>query len=226
MSRKIRESARQCAKRISFGVPRNAKRGTPPETQASFFPGEDWHEPVEGERDGYRIIEKDPGEEWIHVVTPGEIADRLSEMPAWTLEELDVVQLSNITKKKKRFPCYGLQWGTALYLYPVNEDLVEIYCVPPRPKLLIETKMYGGVWKTCESEKLWILEWSEKTIRDFYLNSVLIHELGHLVDDRNTSYDSRERYADWFAIEYGYLPTRTQKTIKNRLKRSRKRHHS
>ena len=63
--------------------------------------------------------------------------------------------------------------------------------------------MYGGVWEACSSGG-WRLIWTEDTIRDFYLNNILIHELGHLIDDRNRSYVDRERFADWFAIEHGY----------------------
>lgn len=189
------------------------------------MPNEDWHEPVEGDRDGYRIIEKDPGEGLFHPVSAREIIHRLEQLPAWILEDLDVIQLSDVTKKKKRFPCYGLQWGTAVYLYPVEWDLVEVYASPPHPKLVNETQMYGGVWEHDASQKVWFLHWSEKTIRDFYLNNVLIHELGHLVDQRNTSYDDRERFADWFAIEYGYLPSRSQKSIRKRKSNTQKRHH-
>ena len=43
-----------------------------------------------------------------------------------------------------------------------------------------------------------------KAAQDFYLNNILIHELGHLVDERNTGYIERERYAEWFAVQYGY----------------------
>ncbi len=50
-------------------------------------------------------------------------------------------------------------------------------------------------------------------IKDFYLNNILIHELGHLLDERNTSYTDRERYAEWFAIKYGYLPTQTERRL-------------
>ena len=49
------------------------------------------------------------------------------------------------------------------------------------------------------------LVWTEAAIKDFYLNNILIHELGHLIDDRNTGYMDRERYAEWFAVHYGYL---------------------
>ena len=33
---------------------------------------------------------------------------------------------------------------------------------------------------------VWKLIWTEQSIKDFYLNNILIHELGHLLDDRNS----------------------------------------
>ena len=54
----------------------------------------------------------------------------------------------------------------------------------------------------------WKLAWTEEAVRDFYLNNILIHELGHLVDDRNTGYVDRERFAEWFALEFGYRRSR------------------
>ncbi len=66
--------------------------------------------------------------------------------------------------------------------------------------------------------------WTEQAIKDFYLNNILIHELGHLIDDRNTRYGDRERFAEWFAMQYGYLKTREQRqTGKQRIVR---RHHA
>ena len=56
----------------------------------------------------------------------------------------------------------------------------------------------------------WQLVWTEEAIRDFYLNNVLIHELGHILDSRNTSHRDRERYAEWFALEMGYKASRRQ----------------
>lgn len=217
-------SGRQSQKRIRYGVPRK-KVAAQSEAKRTFFPGEDWHEPLEGERDGYRIIEKDPGPDLFHPVTPAEIIDRLAKVPAEFLVDLDVVQLAEMTRKKQSYPCYGMQWGTALYLYPVCYSLVEIFTAPPSPALLNETRMYGAKWIVNPSEKTWHLQWTEKTIRDFYLNNILIHELGHLNDDRNSSYVDRERFADWFAIEYGYRPTRSKRRAKRRQKQIRRRHH-
>ena len=69
--------------------------------------------------------------------------------------------------------------------------------------------MYGGRWQVVD--EAWSLVWSEAAIRDFYLNNVLIHELGHLLDHRNRSYEDRERFAEWFAFEFGYKPTRGER---------------
>ena len=57
--------------------------------------------------------------------------------------------------------------------------------------------MHGGSVEH-QSPDGWKLVWSEEAIRDFYLNNILIHELGHLVDTRNTRYVDRERFASGF----------------------------
>ncbi len=181
-------------------------RGMPRNEQLPFVPPENWHEPVE-DHSGYRIIVQSPGTGYRHVVTPDEIRQRLAELPAHFVEPLQTIQLSRMTRKKLSFPCYGMQWGPAIYLYPVELSLVERYKAPPKPSQLIEAKMYGGHWEESVGGG-WTLVWTEAALKDFYLNNILIHELGHLLDERNSRSVDRERYAEWFAIEYGYKPTR------------------
>jgi hypothetical protein len=180
-------------------------RGVPRNQELPFVPPEDWHEPRQNRRN-YRIVRQSPGEGYRHVLTPDEIRSRLAELPAKFIEPLQVVQLSRVTRKKLSFPCYGMQWGPSIYLYPVEEGLTESYTAPPKPSQEIEARMYGGRWE--QDGSIWRLVWTEQAIKDFYLNNILIHELGHLLDNRNTSYTDRERYAEWFAIEYGYKPSR------------------
>ena len=140
------------------------------------------------------------------------------------MDELEVVQLSRMTRKKQTFPCYGMQWGTTLYLYPLEASLVETFTNPPQPTFYNEAKMYGGEWR--QDGTSWTLTWTNDTIRDFYLNNILIHELGHLLDDRNSTYVDRERYAEWFAIEHGYRASgganarRPDRRVKRRHHRS------
>ncbi len=198
----VTSSATALAKRSANGARLGKRaRGEHGNDPLPFIPPEDWHEPQE---DGqpYRFVVQDPGPGYRHVVTPDEVRERLAQLPEHFLEPLEVVQFSRMTRKKRSLPCYGMQWGCALYLYPIEESLVEFYGRPPKPSQITEARMYGGRWE--QEGDLWRLIWTEQAIRDFYLNNILIHELGHLLDDRNSNYVDRERYAEWFAVEYGY----------------------
>lgn len=197
--RTVPRSRREVASRVLRGVDSGWRQ--------PFVPPEDWHEPTDKCSPDYRIIEQHPGPGMRHAVTPADIRERLDQLPEEMLWRLDVVQLSRLTRKKRLFPCYGMQWGTSLYLYPVPESLAEEYARAPLPRQQIEAAMYGGRWEeTCIGT--WRLVWTESALRDFYLNNILIHELGHLLDDRNRSHTDRERFAEWFAVEYGYKPSR------------------
>ncbi len=191
---------------------------------SSFAPPEDWYDPTNSLTDRYRIIVQQPGNGYRHVVTAHEIRQRLSLVPKQFLQMLDVVQLSTMTRKKRQFPCYGMQWGTTLYLYPVEASLTEYFSRPPKPAFKIEAEMYGGRW--VQEGRCWKLVWTEAAVRDFYLNNILLHELGHLLDDRNTSYIDRERFAEWFALQFGYKSRQRKRTARQSKPRVRRRHHS
>ncbi|HUG93781.1 MAG TPA: hypothetical protein VML55_23330 [Planctomycetaceae bacterium] len=170
----------------------------------SFGPPEVWHEPQGRVQIAY-VVEP-PGRGYRHAVTVDEVRARLALLPRQFTRQVDILQFSRMTRKRALFPCYGMQWGSTIYLYPIEDSLVEVYSEPPTPAQRIEACMYGGRWE--RDGRSWQLVWTPETIRDFYLNNVLIHELGHIVDDRNTSFEARERYANWFAIEYGYRASR------------------
>ncbi len=181
------------------------QRGPIPEQGAGGDgPGEIWHEARGDGRTRFHCLPA--GDGYVHPVTADEVRARLAELPAEFTAKLEVVQFSPMTRKRTRFPCYGMQWGAAVYLYPVEENYVEKYVRPPTPQQRIEARMFGGVWSRHGSEHL--LTWTADSIRDFYLNNVLIHEVGHIVDDRNRNPRDRERFANWFAVEYGYRASR------------------
>lgn len=177
----------------------------------SFDAPEVWHEPQEpndsAER-SLRVITQPAGAGFVHPVTADDVRERVLQLPARFQEKLEVVQFSRMTRKRRLFPCYGLQWGSSVYLYPIEASLEELYVRAPKPAQRIESEMYGGRW--VQDGNLWRLIWTENTIRDFYLNNVLIHEIGHINDDRNSSFRKREQFADWFAIEYGYRASRSR----------------
>lgn len=170
----------------------------------TFYAQEVWHEP--SGHDGVRLVRQRPGDGFIHPVTLEEVRQRIDLLPERFTEALEVVQLSRMTRKRSLFPCYGMQWGPNVYLYPIEESLVELFVRPPRPQQVIEARMFGGQWTQAGS--LWRLTWTENSLRDFYLNNVLIHEIGHVNDTRNTNFEARERFANWFAVEYGFRASR------------------
>lgn len=181
------------------------QRGTRSRSQREDFTApEVWHEPVGC--DAARFIVHPAGAGYAHPVTVQEVRERLALLPEHFTRNLEVVQFSSMTRKRRTFACYGMQWGTAVYLYPIEQNLVERYLKPPKQQQIIEARMFGGEWS--QDGKLWRLTWTERAIKDFFLNNVLIHEIGHLNDARNSNTQDRERFANWFAIEYGYRPTR------------------
>ena len=194
-------------RRATTGRPVEAfrQRGSDTSQRSNHFYAQDqWYEPTDS--DVIQLYRRDPGAGYFHPVTLEEVADRIEQLPAKYRQNIEVIELARMTRKRSLFPCYGLQWGPNVYLYPIEESLVETYTRPPRPGQMIEAKMYGGVWT--QDGKLWTLSWTEHALRDFYLNNVLIHEIGHVNDTRNRNQNARERYADWFAIEYGYRASR------------------
>jgi len=197
--------------RSASSVPASAhqRRGEGLAHGRAFDAPEVWHSPVNREDSqdhDLNIVIQPAGKGYIHPVSADEVRERILQLPTKFQEKLDVVQFSRMTKKRRLFPCYGLQWGSAVYLYPIEASLEELYVRAPRPAQRIETEMYGGRW--IQDGNLWRLVWTENKIRDFYLNNVLIHEIGHINDDRNASFRKREQFADWFAVEYGYRASR------------------
>src|SRR5262245_43382850 len=83
--------------------------------RASFIPPETWHEP-HGHGGDFRVVVQPPGSGYRHVLSPQDVRNRLGQLPASFLRSLEVVQFSQITRKKQSFPCYGMQWGTTIYL--------------------------------------------------------------------------------------------------------------
>jgi hypothetical protein len=187
-----------------------------------YLPPEQWHEPRERFQGQFTVVAQSAGPGFRHVVTEAEVRGRLAQLPEWMVRPLQVVQFSQMTRKKRRAPCYGMQWGSTIYLYPIEETLVESFCQPPKPAQKIEAAMYGAQWQIEAGQ--WKLIWTEASIRDFYLNNVLIHELGHILDSRNTSHRDRERFAEWFALEMGYKASRRSELAQQTISKYVKRH--
>lgn len=141
------------------------------------------------------------GKGYFHVLTPEEITNRMRKLPKEHLRNLDTIVLPCMTKKRKRMDIYGLQWNGTVYLYPMNDDLLHEINRPLRPLERQEANKYGG--KIIEDGKYHSVQWTKESIKHFYLENILVHELAHVYDRKNTRNVDRERFAEGYVLKYG-----------------------
>jgi hypothetical protein len=149
---------------------------------------------------GWRIRTFPPGTEYFHAVTAEEVDERIRRLPPELTRVVENVELA----AHNRGGCLGLAWGTSIYLYPVDGYEFWHYRKPD-PFDLIEQEQAGGKWDQPTHDR-WRCTHTPETMKRLYLDNVLVHEIGHLNDQRNASYHKREAFAEHFAREYGIRP--------------------
>jgi hypothetical protein len=120
-----------------------------------------------------KVIELSPYEGFTRPCTAAGVEARMTSCPPEFLKGLRAVFILSGTAKQLK------SWGRA-------------------------TTFYGHYWSSCVFLHAYPIgrvdgEW----LRRFYLRNVLMHEIGHHVDSRNTKREGRERFADLFAQRLG-----------------------
>lgn len=169
-----------------------------------------------------------PGNGYIHPLVKNDVIDRIAELPSVIRRSLasclDHIVMPTHTRKMDSDGSYGIQWGSSLYLFPMEENREE-YFFDPSPLKLQETKRFGARWSHNRDKNSWTCRWTPEGLIDFYRENVLIHELGHLLDKRNNSYIDRERFAEAFAQQYGHTLDHFEDRKKPHRDRKHRRHH-
>ncbi len=147
-----------------------------------------------------RIFVDEPGENYFHPVTPFEIAEKLQEIPSEFLRDLKAIRLCSISRKKKIFYRFGMYVGDNVCLYPFSDTLkLSISKKKLKPSITIEFEKFGGKW--IFENGYWYLQFDRESVKNFYLNNVLIHEIAHHYD-RESKEKDREYFADNFVIQF------------------------
>ncbi len=120
-----------------------------------------------------KIIDLDPLEGFIRPCTAQEVEAQVMSCPPEFLKGLCAVFILAGTKKQHR------SWKRSMAIY-------------------------GHYWRSCVFLHAYPFGRAELvSLRRFYLRDVLMHEIGHHVDSRNTAVKDREKYAERFARLYG-----------------------
>ena len=154
--------------------------------------------------EGFPIFVRELHPGFVRPVEAACVHELLSRVPADFLAGLDSVTILGGTSKqlKSHLVRYGTYCPGRIFLHAFKARIMSQYWGrKPKPSYVEEYRRAGAEWRRVGSG--WRLEFTTESLRQFYLYDVLLHELGHHVDDRawTSSVDRAERFAEWFAIE-------------------------
>lgn len=164
------------------------------------------------------FFEYQPIAGFVRPINMADIKKVIAHIPDIFITDLKGVFLCPGSKKQGRFSsnvfgCYS-EFYKSICIFPFPDDLCFYFKNRPKPSVCLEYERHGAKWK--QDERYWQLEFNLESLRSFYLRDVLVHEIGHHVDNISLSKDrsngQKERFAEWFAIEFGMRSANKQLT--------------
>jgi hypothetical protein len=150
-----------------------------------------------------------------------DIQEKLNSLPPDMLRNLSTIHLCNQVKMNPGVDAH-IYDGSYIRIYPVPEKL-RWHCGPrkPNPAWAQERLEFGAYWQQLDNE--WCLCWEKDSLKDYILNHILLHEIGHSLDDVHYGTSRGEKLAEAFAHRIGrnHEIKRQVKKRKTRLRRYR-----
>lgn len=163
-----------------------------------------------------RLIEKVADKPYIEVepaakgfiipCTETEIRESINRIPPEFLKDLTAIIViggsSKIEKVVRKY-CYGTYYNNWIFLAAYPETyMIFRWNKGIQPDRLIAYKQAGVKVEEIKGGMQVIFDL--ESLKRFYLQDILIHEIAHHIDKTNTTFRERENFAKWFATEYGY----------------------
>lgn len=161
--------------------------------------------PAPGEESPVYMMEN-PSRDFFFPITVEDVKAFLSRLPPELTEHLTHIWFRKPPKKKKYQGAFICGSGVQLIvLYPFPKDLLMRFGKQKPDKATLN---WYAAFKPQLIQKgtKWFLKWSEEGIREYYLNGLLLHELGHKVDSyhRRSWSSSYGEKAEKFANNFAY----------------------
>jgi hypothetical protein len=171
------------------------------------------------------FIKDNPSKDFYFPVSEEEILERINQLPIEHRENITHIWLKKVDKEDYQ----NHETFQGMFICGSGVNLIVLSAFPKDLKMNFgtkrplkrELKLYLN-WcqdlRFDENKKIWFLQWQEETIRDYYLNSLLLHEIGHFVESVYQSFWSKasKRKSENFADNYAriwYL--RNTETVKD-----------
>ncbi len=158
------------------------------------------------------FIKENPSRDFFFPVSEEEIRQQLNVLPQELIEHITHIWFKKISTKeyeKEQFPQGAFICGSQvnlIVLFPFPTDMkMNFGLKKPSEKTL---KLYAPyTTQLVKENENWILQWEEEQLKKYYLESLLMHEIGHLTDSNyerfwssNYKKQKAENFANNFAI--------------------------
>jgi hypothetical protein len=159
------------------------------------------------------FIVDNPSRDYIFPLGPDEISCELQHLPEQDWSTITHIWLRRFRKKdydRGEIPLAEFICGSGVrlvVLYPWPTDL-RLFISKVRPKDH-QLKLYANYTTSLiETDDGWFLEWTLPALRDFYIETLLFHEIGHNVESYRKYWTvMSSRSSEEFANQYAYERT-------------------
>ncbi|MBX7171116.1 MAG: hypothetical protein K1X72_09170 [Pyrinomonadaceae bacterium] len=135
------------------------------------------------------FIKDNPSKDFYFPVTEVEILERINQLPTEHREKITHIWL----RKVKKDDYENNETFQGMFICGSGVNLIVLNAFPTTLRMIFGNKkptkrmlkLYSEWTQDLqfdEKKKVWFLQWEEEKIRDYYLNSLLLHEIGHFVD--------------------------------------------
>lgn len=191
------------SKKIGLTQGGRVKSGVPIEKWSRVFSTSTWEKLSEGPG-GLRIIRENP---YMHPASPTQVQGVLDRLPSDLTKDIRAVILRRLPKVDEKELIDARKRYSCIILNAFSRDLRMVWESKPTRSVLSHMNPWCARWKEEDGE--WVLLWTAKEIRRYYLYHLLLHEVGHFngwFSSRKRSEDFAEGFAFEWARKLGELP--------------------
>ena len=182
------------------------------EKSSRLFSQSTWKK-LSDEAEGLRIIRENPSKAYIHPASPAQVQAVLNRLPPDIIEGIRAIVLRRMPKADQRSLVDARKRHSCIILNAFPRDLRMVWSKKPTLADFGHMDPWCTRWR--EEKREWILQWTGKEIRRYYLYHLLLHEVGHF-NGWFHSLKKREDFAENFALEWAgkleELPKNTPRT--------------
>lgn len=174
------------------------------------------------------FIKDNPSKDFYFPISETEILEKINQLPdeyrknithIW-LKKVDKEDYENGDSLQGAFVCGSGVNLIVLSAFPKNLKMIFGARKPLKKDLTLYSKWTEGLHFD-EKKNVWFLQWESEKIREYYLEFLLLHEIGHFIESFSDRFWSqansikRENFADNFARIWHLTKTETIKNFRS-----------